>query len=182
MPSVRGQRSQGEQLAGVIAYVFALLGGAVILAAVLHLVATFWRPPLITVGMVSAICATLPGTIEAWHDRHAALVPKRWARVGHTVFSAIFGGAQGLGFVTPVASGFWVLVAWALAADRLGDAVAPFAVFAGMRALPMLLVLATSREPGRMPKFEAVQTVARLVPPVERSVLAITVLVLLLNI
>lgn len=181
MPSVRGSRSQRQRLVGAAAYLLALLGGAMVLALLLHAVTMFSKAPMVVVGVVGVLCVILGGAIDQWHERHTWLIPKRWARFGHIAFAGSFGGVQGLGFLTPISSGFWVLVSWTLAAEQLEAALVPFGVYAAARATPMFLALIKSHDYGPARMSGGLQATSQILSPFERSFIAVTVVVLLLS-
>lgn len=126
-----------------MAYVVALLIGAVILAALLYLVGRLaGHPPLAAVGTIALISAGVGSTrLAARLPTSTWQVPRSWARFGHTAFAAVFGGILGLGFVTVMPSiGFYTLVAWALTAPRWHDVWPVFVAFGGARALLLPLI------------------------------------------
>jgi hypothetical protein len=92
-------------------------------------------------------------------------VPRSWARFGHTAYASLFGAVLGVGFLTAIpAAGFYVLLAWGVAAPSWNEIWPVFAAFAGARAMPFLIValatIGTRSEP-----VDVLERIRRMVTP-----------------
>jgi hypothetical protein len=139
-PPVWGFKTRFEWLASMIAYVTSMALGAMALATVI--IASSIHAPrglLVPLAFLCAIAAS-----EAVHIRlpqSTWRVPQTWGRLGPIGFASSFGFALGIGLLTAVPSpGFYVAIYYALTGPPAGVTFLAFALYAVVRATPLLAV------------------------------------------
>ena len=158
---MRGLRSKWEQATAFAAYVVAVPAGALVAGVIVHSVASaVGRPPMTMVGLIAlAACATLLVPVRI--PQSMWRIPRTWAKLGHTVYAALFGAILGLGFLTAIPSAaYYALVTWALAADSLNRVWPVFGAFGFGRVIVFSFLSLRSA----LSRVEPVESLDRLRP------------------
>ncbi|HCT75468.1 MAG TPA: hypothetical protein DGT23_02520 [Micromonosporaceae bacterium] len=121
-----------------------LLGASVTGVAGFLLGELLIHSPLWTLGVLAIVMAVIAaGIFGIKLEGSRWRVPGRWSRMGHIGDSGVFGLMVGTGVATALASpGFYVVLAWSLAATEYSAVWPVFLAFGIGRALPFLTIAA----------------------------------------
>lgn len=179
-------RSKASWLRGVAAFLLGLALGALGIAAGWQLLsAATGRPPRWALAVLAALLALVAGKVLALHLPGSPLrVPRSWARLGHTGYSAVFGMALGTGVTTALPSpGLYALIAWGLFAPSWSAVWPVFLAFSLGRAVPFLLLAIHAARTNQFADhaLDRARVSAALLAPAEATVLAALATVWLLG-
>jgi hypothetical protein len=154
-----------------------MLAGSAVTAAALLLSSRLLGP--LPAPAVAGVCAAAVVTLlaERWLRAPGShwMVPRSWARFGHSGHAALFGLALGAGFVTLLPSAGWYgVVAAAQAGSAWWTAFAMLLSFGAARAVLVPLLTVRSARDGRHPVawIGALGALSRRLLPVEVVLLA----------
>lgn len=123
----------------------AIPAAAIAFSAALHGAFSVERPPAWTVAALAVVAIVAETAALPLPQIHRRVIPAN-GTLSHVSYGFVFGSALGAGVITRIASaGFFVLLAWAIAASNWSS-VFPVAVAFGVaRTAPIALVAATTR-------------------------------------
>ena len=175
-PLVQGVRSGRAVALAAAAHVAGMLLGSAATASLLLLSSRLLGP--MPVAATAAVCLLAAGALLVEPRLRLPgshwMVPRSWARFGHSRFAALFGLALGAGFVTLLPSAGWYgVVAAAQAGTTWWSAFAIVLSFGAARALLVPLLTARSAHDGAHPvaRIGALAATARRLRPVELTLL-----------